>query len=74
MKIFVGHVYIRKTSVIVKKNGIIGYWSPEMFKIPACPDILSCILIISLMFWCLVDFDDSLDFLGIIILGFAAIC
>ena len=73
MKIFVGH--IRKISVIVKKNGIIGYWSPEIFKIPACPDILSGILIILLMFFGILDdFDDSLDFLGIIILGFTAIC
>ena len=69
MKIFVGH--IRKIFVIVKKNGIIGYWSPEIFKIPACPDIPSGILII---FGILADFDDSLDFLGIIILGFTAIC
>ena len=48
MKIFVGH--IRKISVIVKNNGIIGYWSPEIFKIPACLDILSGILIILLTF------------------------
>ena len=48
MKIFVGH--IRKIFVIVKTNGIIGYWSPEIFKIPACPDILSGILIILLTF------------------------
>ena len=72
MKIFVGH--IKKISVIVKKNGIIGYWSPEMFKIPACPDILSGILIISLTFlgFSLIS-TIPLDFLGIIILGFTAI-
>ena len=63
MKIFVGHVYIRKASVIVKKNGIIGYWSPEMLRIPVCLDILSGIVVISLTFLVFsLIFDDSFGF------------
>ena len=61
----------KKISVIIKKNRIIEYWSPEMLRIPVCPGVLSGIVIISLTFLVFsLIFDDSLDFLGIVILGF----
>ena len=56
-------IIYKKNFVIIEKSRIITYWSPEVLRIPVCPDVLSGIVIISLTFLVLLlIFEDSLGF------------